>query len=84
MITETVFQELMVETVGSGEAETALPLPMDHVFYKFSTSERRTQYDYAVEVSSLLDFKSTQYHNTHNIIGCKQAGLIVKSQRVGP
>ena len=57
MTTETILQELLVKT-GSEEEETSLPLPMDHVFYKFSTSERRTLYDYAIEVSPMLEFKS--------------------------
>ena len=42
------------EENGSGkDEETFLPLPMDHVFYKFTTNERRALYDYAVEVSNL-------------------------------
>ena len=37
--------------------ETFLPLPMDHVFYKFTTNERRWLYDYTVQVgSSALDY----------------------------
>ena len=40
---------------GSRE-EPSFPLPMDQVFYKFNTSERRTLYDYAVEVSVFLKF----------------------------
>ena len=51
---------------GSREEVTSLPLPMDHVFYKFNTTERRTLYDYAVEVSPMLCLKSLKYtHNAH-------------------
>lgn len=48
---------------GTGENEISLPLPMDHVFYKFSRSERRMLYDYAVEVSPMLNLRHT--HNAH-------------------
>lgn len=56
-VIETFFQELMIKT-GSKEEEISLPLPMDHVFYKFNTTERRTLYDYAVDVSPMLYLKS--------------------------
>lgn len=79
MTTETILQELLVKT-GSEEEETSLPLPMDHVFYKFSTSERRTLYDYAIEVSPMF---ALAIHTPTTIVGCRQAGLTVESQRIG-
>lgn len=37
-------------TEAGGKVQSSLPLPMDHVFYKFNASERRALYDYTVEV----------------------------------
>ena len=57
-IIEAILQELLLksesvekeEEEAGGRADSSLPLPMDHVFYKFNTSERRALYDYTVEV----------------------------------
>lgn len=50
-------QEVLLMTGVEGEAGEgpSLPLPMDQVFYKFSTNERRMMYDYAVEVRVMLN-----------------------------
>lgn len=51
-------QEMLLMAGADGAAgtrageEPSWPLPMDQVFYKYSPSERRMLYDYAVEVSS--------------------------------
>lgn len=42
-------QTIAVEEVGPSQ-ELSLPLPMDHVFYKWTTAERRAMYDYVVQV----------------------------------
>ena len=45
---------LTLQTIAAEEEgpslEPALPLPMDHVFYKWTTTERRVMYDYVVQV----------------------------------
>lgn len=45
-------QGLVEQQQQTGEDDSALPLPMDHVRYTLSTEERRMMYDYVVEVSN--------------------------------
>ena len=45
-------QGLVEQQQQTGEDDSVLPLPMDHVRYTLSTEERRMMYDYVVEVSN--------------------------------
>ena len=82
-----LIQELILRAradgAGGGDSdrgEPSFPLPMDQVFYKFNTHERRTLYDYVVEVgphtqSVLASIPHTQSVlasiPSHNNLNCR-------------